>query len=195
MALLLALTCTSMVGCGSDSAGNTAADKGTGDSGKQSEGTTVEVIRPVSAEDLPAALASCLEDAGFPPSGRAGDGSLEYGPFTSAQDDDFIRADEVCRAQYPLEIDYSQHATAEDWMRLHEHQKSVWVPCMRDKFDVDLGQMPSQEAFVANPRWVDPQHFNLELQQAVNEGILEDMNAWIPECPDFPSPRESGQSS
>lgn len=66
---------------------------------------------------------------------------------------------------------------------------------MRDKFDVDLGQMPSQEAFVANPRWVDPQHFNLELQQAVNEGILEDMNAWIPECPDFPSPRESGQSS
>lgn len=195
MALLLDLTCTSVVGCGSDDAGIATADKGTSGSERQSEGTTIQVVRPVSAEDLPVALATCLEDAGFPPSGRASEGSLEYGPFTRAQDEDFIQADEVCRAQYPLDADYAQRATDEDRIRLYEHQKSAWIPCMRDRFDVDLGQIPSQEAFVANPHWVDRQHFNLQLQHAVDEGRLEDMNAWIPECPDSPPPREPGQGN
>ncbi len=58
---------------------------------------------------------------------------------------------------------------------------------MKKTFGIDLGQMPSEEAFLANPTWVDAERFNLELQQAVTDGFLDHMNAWVTQCPDLPS--------
>lgn len=144
------------------------------------------VVRPVSHEDFPAVLESCLEDSGFSSTRVASDGSLEYGPFTPTQEEDFLRADQACRAQYPLEYDYARDATTEDWIRVYEHQRDVWLPCMHESFDVQVGQIPSQEAFIANPRWIDEARFNEALQSAVEDDLLDNENGWIEHCPDFP---------
>lgn len=170
----------------------TSAEEGTQEISQAETPHDVAVVRPVSQEDLPAAIASCLEDEGFPPSETSSDGSLEYGPFTEAQDRDFLRADETCRARYPLEFDYARDATDEDWLAVYRHQRDTWLPCMRNNFGIELGQMPSEEAFLANNKWVDAARLNEQLQAAVESGVLEHMNAWIPRCPDFPPDTPSG---
>lgn len=146
------------------------------------------VVRPVSVEEFPAVLRSCLEDAGFPPSGTSSDGSLEYGPYNPTQAEDYESASAACRAQYPLDFDYARDATPEDHIRVYEHQRDVWVPCMEDNFGVNLGQMPSQESFLANQNWVAMDDFRAQLEQAVSEGRLDDLNAWVDTCPDYPQP-------
>lgn len=173
-ALLLA-GCSANGGVGASEASGTETPAGVG-----------VVVRPVSQEDLPAAIASCLEDEGFPSSGVAPDGSLEYGPFTETQDEDFLRVDEMCRARYPLESDFARDATPEDWLDVYRHQRDVWIPCMQEQFGIELGQMPSQEAFMTSPQWVDASTFQVQLQAAVADDALEHMNAWIASCPDFP---------
>lgn len=171
---------------------STSAEEATQETPRAENAHDAGVVRPVSQEDLPAAIASCLEDEGFPPSDTSRDGSLEYGPFTEAQDRDFLRADETCRARYPLEFDYARDATDEDWLAVYRHQRDTWLPCMRNNFGIELGQMPSEEAFLANNKWVDAARFNEQLQAAVESGVLEHMNAWIPRCPDFPPDTPSG---
>lgn len=148
-----------------------------------SPGTT-NVVRTVTWQEWPVVHERCLTEAGFPPSGRSQDGSLEYGPYDQTQTVDYERADAACRAMYPMKSDYAT-ASHEDWIALYEHQRDTWSPCMSRAFGIDVGELPSVETFIAEPAWIDVQHFSSQVEAAVEDGRLSDMNAWWVECPDF----------
>ncbi|MGO0577697.1 hypothetical protein [Ornithinimicrobium panacihumi] len=64
--------------------------------------------------------------------------------------EDFDRADETCRAQYPV-AELEQQDSPEARAQQHAYLRDEWVPCMHETFDIDVGQLPSLETYLADP--------------------------------------------
>ena len=152
--------------------------------------SAVDVVRTVGWAEWPTVHAACLAEAGFPSSGVGPDGSVEYGPYDSAMSEDFDRADETCRAQYPVP-EVTQQDSPEARAQQYAYLRDEWIPCMQDTFDIDVGQLPSLETYLADPNWLDLPMFGAALDAAVKDGRLEHPNAWWPECPDWDIPTQS----
>lgn len=150
----------------------------------------VDVVRTVGWAEWPTVHATCMTEAGFPSSGVGPDGSVEYGPYDAAMSEAYERADETCRAQYPV-AEVIQQDSPEAREQHYAYLRDEWVPCMRDTFDIDVGQLPSLETYLADPNWLDLPMFGAELDAAVKDGRLEHWSAWWPECPDWDVPDQS----
>lgn len=156
------------------------------DNSYKSDWPTYAAIREVSAAEAPVTRATCLQELGFPHTIGERDGAYEYGPFTEEQWISFEMASEQCAQQYPVrDSEELEDPSEEQLIALYAHQRDVWVPCMRE-LDIDLGELPSQAAFLADQNWIDPDALAAGVNRAMADGTLAHSNAWLEQCPDRP---------
>lgn len=144
----------------------------------------VEVVRETTPTDHHEALSACLQDDGWSAK-LLPDGTIEVGPFSPEQEAAYNRAYYVCAMQYPMAEIYTAELTHAQHGIVYEHLRDKFVPCV-DELGIELGALPSLEAYLADPGkdWmgdVTPQ-----LKLALADGRFAYPNEWLVICP--PSP-------
>lgn len=158
-----------------------------GGAGSQEESVLPPVgafIREVPQDEYGAVQVACLTEQRFP-SYIDDMGSIATDDVRIEQEGAYQDASDLCEARYPL-AGVGVDTSTEEYLRsMYAHQRDFWVPCMRG-LGIDLGTLPSEEAFVADPAWYDISSFNAQVADAVADGTLEHENDWLSTCPEAP---------
>lgn len=144
----------------------------------------VGVVRETTPEESPQAMATCLEEAGWSPTLRP-DGAIEVGPFTPEQEESYNLSLYICGEQYPVAERYTAALTREQHQVVYEYSRDEFIPCV-EELGIQLGALPSLEAYLADPRQDWMGDVTGHLKQAVSDGRLEYLNEWLVLCPPQP---------
>ena len=144
----------------------------------------VAVVRETTPEESPQVMASCLEEAGWSPTLHP-DGTIEVGPFTPEQEEAYNLADYICGEQYPVAEVYTTELTQEQHRMVYEHTRDEFRPCV-EALGIHLGELPSLEAYLADPHqdWIGD--ITGQVKQAVSDGRIDYPNEWLVRCPARP---------
>lgn len=105
----------------------------------------VKRIRTVTPWDAPAAIAKCLQDAGFDATVGAGGGvEMEY---PVAQEEANVLAQYSCDVQYPVDEKYRQPFNDAQVIELYDYFAGEYTDCL-EGVGVRVGDPPSKGVFV-----------------------------------------------
>lgn len=144
----------------------------------------VAVVRETTPEEYQQAVASCLEESGWSPTLHP-DGTVEVGPFTPEQEDAYNLAEYICGEQYPVADIYTTELTQEQQLMVYEYTREEFIPCV-EGLGIHPGELPSLEAYLADPHQDWMGDITGQLKQAVSDGRIEYPNEWLVLCPPRP---------
>ncbi|WP_256839348.1 hypothetical protein [Ornithinimicrobium faecis] len=144
----------------------------------------VAVVRETTPEEFQQVMAACLEESGWSPTLHP-DGTIEVGPFTPEQEDAYNLADYICGEQYPVADVYTTELTQEQQRMVYEHTREEFIPCV-EGLGIQLGELPSLEAYLANPHQDWMGDITGQLKRAVSDGRIDYLNEWLVLCPPRP---------
>lgn len=141
----------------------------------------VAVVREITPSESQEVWSSCLADAGWVESGPHE--GIEIPP---GQEEAFNLAYYVCQRQYPVEERFTRPLTTEQLGILYDWWTEHTVPCYEER-GWDVGDIPSREAFLANPVWLPAEQIAKQAQADVEQGLVADMDeAMYGVCPGPP---------
>lgn len=130
----------------------------------------VAPVRHITPRESQEVYTGCLQDAGWGESGP--DEGIE---IPAGQQESFNLAYYVCLQQYPVEEKYTQPLTTERLGVLYDWWVQHTVPCFEQQ-GWDVGEIPTREAFLANPQWLPTERVAEQAGADVKAGRIATMD-------------------